>query len=160
MYGTASAGGTNNCGTIFSFTPATGSFVMLRSFTGAPDGCNPNAQLLQSSTASGGLSNIMIGSTYAGGANSGGPGTFFTFDIPQLTPTAAVVAAGAGAAAAAAAAAVPVAGSNNGTVFVLTIMRNFTFADGSGANGVVLAYGTASTLYGSCRYGGQSNGYG
>jgi len=46
VYGTTSAEGENNDGSVFSFNLATGSFATLYSFAGGANGANPNGQLL------------------------------------------------------------------------------------------------------------------
>ena len=47
LYGTASAGGPNNLGTVYKFDPATGVTTVLHGFGGAPsDGASPQAALI------------------------------------------------------------------------------------------------------------------
>ncbi|HUD49183.1 MAG TPA: choice-of-anchor tandem repeat GloVer-containing protein [Candidatus Baltobacteraceae bacterium] len=68
FYGTASTGGTNNHGTVFTVTPA-GSFTPLYSFTNGIDGAAPNAGLIL------GPGGNLYGTAAAGGAY--GMGTIF-----------------------------------------------------------------------------------
>lgn len=51
FYGTSYGGGSSNAGTLFRVSPA-GTFTLLKTFTGAPDGANPIASLLQASDGS------------------------------------------------------------------------------------------------------------
>ena len=59
LYGTTSAGGTSNLGTVFSVTPG-GSEKILHSFTGTPDGYMPAASLTY-------VNGKLYGTTYGGG---------------------------------------------------------------------------------------------
>lgn len=68
LYGTTSAGGTSNLGTVFSVTPS-GSEKILHSFTGTPDGYMPAASLTY-------VNGKLYGTTYSGGTP--GAGTVFS----------------------------------------------------------------------------------
>jgi uncharacterized repeat protein (TIGR03803 family) len=63
FYGTTYSGGANGAGTIFKLTPA-GVETVLYSFTGIPDGANPNAELIQA------VDGYFYGTTYSGGASN------------------------------------------------------------------------------------------
>ena len=65
LFGTASAGGTNSSGTVFSVKTNGGSFTVIHTFAGGPDGAGPAAGL----TLSG---NQLYGSASDGGANTSG----------------------------------------------------------------------------------------
>ena len=77
LYGTTSIGGagTCNCGTVFSFSLATGIKTTVYSFLGAPDGANPHAGLLR-------IGDTLYGTTQIGGGGncSVGCGTVFALD--------------------------------------------------------------------------------
>ena len=77
FYGTASGGGANNYGTVFSITPA-GTPSVLYSFDGT-DGANPVAGLIQAPDGT------FYGTTESGGANSAGTVFSFTFGGPLTT---------------------------------------------------------------------------
>jgi uncharacterized repeat protein (TIGR03803 family) len=68
LFGTTSAGGTSNLGTVFSVTPG-GSETILHSFTGNPDGNLPYASLIY-------VKGKLYGTTYSGGTP--GAGTVFS----------------------------------------------------------------------------------
>jgi len=68
FYGTTSAGGTNNAGTVFK-TGTDGALTILYSFTGGNDGTYPNAALVPGGDGS------FYGTTAYGGTN--GDGTVF-----------------------------------------------------------------------------------
>jgi uncharacterized repeat protein (TIGR03803 family) len=70
FYGTTEDGGTNNYGTVFKITPA-GAETVLYLFSGATDGANPLAGLIQ------GADGNFYGTAVQGGAN--GDGTVFKF---------------------------------------------------------------------------------
>lgn len=76
LYGTTSAGGASNFGTVFEVDPATGKEKVLYSFGGGSDGASPVAALIH-------INGIFYGTTYSGGAGgitcSGGCGTVFSF---------------------------------------------------------------------------------
>ena len=72
FYGTTYEGGTNGCGTVFSFSIGGTQDAILYSFTNTPDGANPQAGLLL-------VSNILYGTTYYGGP--AGDGTIFSIDV-------------------------------------------------------------------------------
>ncbi|HXC98072.1 MAG TPA: choice-of-anchor tandem repeat GloVer-containing protein [Verrucomicrobiae bacterium] len=65
FYGTTSAGGTNNAGTVFRIS-STGAFSSLYSFTGGNDGASPYAGLVQGSDGD------FYGTTFGGGSNDFG----------------------------------------------------------------------------------------
>ena len=68
FYGTTYGGGTSNVGTVFKIT-AGGSLTILHSFTGTPDGGNPQGGLVQGSDGN------LYGTAVGGGTN--GEGTVF-----------------------------------------------------------------------------------
>jgi uncharacterized repeat protein (TIGR03803 family) len=83
LYGTASRGGIANsttcyggCGTLFSIDPKTGSFHVIHSFAGSPDGSFP----LAPPTA---VNGTLYGTTAGGGGNTLGCacGTVYAFDL-------------------------------------------------------------------------------
>ncbi|HEX4119960.1 MAG TPA: choice-of-anchor tandem repeat GloVer-containing protein [Verrucomicrobiae bacterium] len=80
LYGTASAGGAGNSGTLFQIS-LSGSFHAMYSFSALNgeddnmDGSDPEAALIQ------GTDGNLYGTTYAGGTN--GFGTLFTYDLSQ-----------------------------------------------------------------------------
>ncbi len=83
LYGIASAGGTNNNGTIFKINPYVATFSVPWNFTAATDGSAPMAAVTQ------GADRKLYGVTTASGAN--GTGTIFSLSLaPRLTslPTA------------------------------------------------------------------------
>ncbi|MGA8574263.1 MAG: choice-of-anchor tandem repeat GloVer-containing protein [Candidatus Cybelea sp.] len=71
LYGTTSAGGKHNLGTVFSVTPA-GSETILHSFKGAPDGNLPYASLTY-------VRGKLYGTTYNGGTSN--TGTVFSITM-------------------------------------------------------------------------------
>jgi uncharacterized repeat protein (TIGR03803 family) len=80
LYGTASAGGANGLGVVFSLSPS-GSEKVLHTFAGGSDGANPSRELIN-------VNGTLYGTTSQGGSTSGckrfgesGCGTVFT-----LTP--------------------------------------------------------------------------
>jgi uncharacterized repeat protein (TIGR03803 family) len=89
FYGTTSAGGAFNSGTVFR-TTASGVTTLLYAFTGGADGASPKAALIQTTDGS------FYGTTYSGGA--WGRGTIFKIDagLSRLT-TIHAFAGGAGA---------------------------------------------------------------
>jgi uncharacterized repeat protein (TIGR03803 family) len=68
FYGTTTAGGASDDGSVFKMTPA-GKVTLLHSFTGASDGSMPIGALVQASDGN------LYGTCYSGGAN--GTGTLF-----------------------------------------------------------------------------------
>ena len=76
LYGTTSAGGSNNSGTVYKLAPSGGSWIetVLHNFTGGSDGSYPDAGLIFDNAGN------LYGTTYSGG--SGAFGTVF-----QLTPS-------------------------------------------------------------------------
>jgi len=64
FYGTTSAGGSNDFGTVYSITSA-GTLTTLWQFSGGADGGEPDAEVVQ------GLDSNFYGTTFAGGTNSG-----------------------------------------------------------------------------------------
>jgi uncharacterized repeat protein (TIGR03803 family) len=76
FYGTTTAGGVSNAGTVFKVTRR-GKETILYSFTGKPDGANPVAGLAIDSAGN------LYGTTTAGGAN--GNGTVFKLAIPTVS---------------------------------------------------------------------------
>jgi len=75
FYGTTTAGGVSNAGTVFKVTRK-GQETVLYSFSGKPDGANPVAGLAIDSAGN------LYGTTTAGGSN--GNGTVFKLAIPTL----------------------------------------------------------------------------
>jgi len=65
LYGTTFAGGTNGAGTVFALS-TNGVLTRLYSFTGANDGANPGAALVQ------GGNGTLYGTTFAGGSSGNG----------------------------------------------------------------------------------------
>ena len=61
LYGTASAGGVNNCGVVFKIKP-NGHETVLYTFKCRPDGFTPNGALVMDSAGN------LYGTTYGGGA--------------------------------------------------------------------------------------------
>jgi len=76
FYGTTTAGGISNAGTVFKVTRK-GIETVLYSFTGKPDGANPVAGLAIDSSGN------LYGTTTAGGSN--GNGTVFKLAIPTVS---------------------------------------------------------------------------
>jgi uncharacterized repeat protein (TIGR03803 family) len=76
FYGTTTAGGVSNAGTVFKVTRR-GKETLLYSFTGKPDGANPVAGLAID------IAGNLYGTTTAGGAN--GNGTVFKLAIPTVS---------------------------------------------------------------------------
>jgi len=68
LYGTTENGGSAGLGTVFAISTNGTGYIILRSFTGSPDGANPEAGLFR-------LGNTLYGTTYSGG--SAGYGTVF-----------------------------------------------------------------------------------
>lgn len=73
LYGTTTAGGTNNLGTVFELTPS-GEETVLYSFAGTPDGSYPYAGLILDKAGN------LYGTTTAGGA--AGAGTVYKLSLP------------------------------------------------------------------------------
>jgi uncharacterized repeat protein (TIGR03803 family) len=114
LYGTASEGGANGDGTLWSFNTTTATFTQLHDFDGAADGSSPGS-LVQ-------LGDRLIGSTATGGAAGGG--TIWSFNT--LTGS-------------------------------LKTIHSFTSAtDGSFPTGHLLADG--NVVYGGALFGGENNG--
>ena len=65
LYGTASSGGTNGCGTVFAINTNGTGFTVLHTFSGSSDGTNPVAGLVLSGST-------LYGTTALGGANNDG----------------------------------------------------------------------------------------
>ena len=61
LYGTTEHGGSAGLGTVFAISTNGTGYTILHSFTGSPDGANPEAGLLR-------LGNTVYGTTYAGGS--------------------------------------------------------------------------------------------
>ena len=78
LYGTTSAGGTSDYGTLFAINTDGSGFTTLYSFTGGDDGANPQADLILSG-------NTLYGMASAGG--SSGNGTLFSFTLSGLRLT-------------------------------------------------------------------------
>ncbi len=78
FYGTTEYGGTNNDGTLFRISPS-GSYSLLYSFRGIPDGIGPLAVLVQGSDGN------FYGTTANGGTNNS-EGTVFKLTIPLNPP--------------------------------------------------------------------------
>jgi uncharacterized repeat protein (TIGR03803 family) len=76
LYGTTAVGGSSSLGTIFK-VDATTNETVLYSFTGAPDGANPQAGLVRDKAGN------LYGTTFSGGSTDAGPqnaGTVFKLD--------------------------------------------------------------------------------
>jgi uncharacterized repeat protein (TIGR03803 family) len=81
LYGTTTAGGAHNVGTVFSIDPTTGKEKVLYSFCeekNCADGKDPMAKLL-------GADDMLFGTTYDGGAGSDPEGTVFSIDMTSGT---------------------------------------------------------------------------
>jgi uncharacterized repeat protein (TIGR03803 family) len=74
LYGTASAGGTNSCGTVFAVNMDGTGFTVLHKFNGI-DGADSQSSLLLSG-------NILYGTTVSGGTNDAG--TIFAITLPSI----------------------------------------------------------------------------
>jgi uncharacterized repeat protein (TIGR03803 family) len=74
LYGTASAGGTNSCGTVFAVNTDGTGFAVLHTFNGI-DGADSQCSLLLSG-------NTLYGTTIGGGTD--GAGTIFAITLPSL----------------------------------------------------------------------------
>jgi uncharacterized repeat protein (TIGR03803 family) len=72
LYGTTSAGGSHNYGTLFALDPGTGAEQVLHSFGSGTDGYTPEAGLTD-------VKGTLYGTTYTGGAS--GNGVVFAFDL-------------------------------------------------------------------------------
>lgn len=77
LYGATSQGGAYGGGTVFQLTP-TGTFNLLYSFAGSPDGYEPTSPLIFDKKGN------LYGTT-AGGGNAGGCGTVFELLAPSWT---------------------------------------------------------------------------
>jgi uncharacterized repeat protein (TIGR03803 family) len=166
---TVYGGGASNSGTVFKLNLKTGIEMLVYSFTGAGDGGNPYAALLD-------VGGILYGTTYGGG--SGGMGTVFTINprtgaervlhafqggsADGAEPVAALINAGGilygttGAGGASEAGTVFTIDPTSGAVSVI-----HSFADGSdGADpGAALLY-ARGRLYGTTVGGGMGGGLG
>ncbi len=179
FYGTTSDGGTNSscengagCGTIFRFSPSSGTYTVLYSLGGfSGDGENPVAALIQGSDGN------LYGTTSAGGAS--GNGTVFKFNPTAGTETVLYSFAGSPSDGQAPYAGViqgsdgnlygttPAGGaSGNGTVFefnltALTETVLYSFAGGPNDDGQApyagVIEGTDTNLYGTTVLGGPTN---
>jgi len=166
LYGTTSAGGNYNKGTIFSITPA-GSESVLYNFTGGADGGNPYAGLID-------VNGTLYGTTRAGG--SSGLGTVFSYKLGAPSDetvicnftgssTGAVPYGGLVALNGALYGTTLYGGSNNlGTVFKIAKSGSesivYSFTGGSdGQNPYAGLLNVSGTLYGTT-YGGGSSGEG
>jgi len=78
LYGTTTKGGTNRNGVVFKLTAPDFGATILHSFTGADDGGNPYAALVQDGRG------VLYGATTTGG--SGGGGTVFKMAPPNYLP--------------------------------------------------------------------------
>jgi uncharacterized repeat protein (TIGR03803 family) len=78
LYGTTSAGGTSNLGTLFSYNLASNTLATLFSFTGGTVGLSPSASVI----FQGG---ILYGTTGAGGTSNSG--TLFSYNLSTNTLT-------------------------------------------------------------------------
>jgi uncharacterized repeat protein (TIGR03803 family) len=130
LYGTTSAGGSANAGTVFKLTPpASGqtawSEAVLYAFQGGTDGLNPAAGLTL------GRNGVLYGTTQSGGAY--GDGSLFNGTVFELTPP-----------------------KPKQTVWTETILHSFnaSTADGGGIFASV-ALGKKGVLYGATIYGGS-----
>jgi len=166
LYGTASAGGASNYGTVFSIAPS-GTATLLYSFTGSGDGGNPQAGLID-------VKGTLYGTTYMGGAN--GKGTVFSI-TPSGTETVLHSFGGSGDGSQPEAGLIKVkrtlygttsAGGANGegTVFSITpsgkeaVLHGFGGSgSGDGSNPLAGLINVKGTLYGTTSSGG-ANSYG
>jgi uncharacterized repeat protein (TIGR03803 family) len=80
LYGTASAGGSNNWGTVYAINTDSTGFTNVYDFTGGADGGAPEAGLLL-------VSNILYSTTQHGGTNSDGTIFRLTLPVPLPPPT-------------------------------------------------------------------------
>jgi uncharacterized repeat protein (TIGR03803 family) len=165
LYGTASGGGPNYKGTLYSYEPIARRFTLLHTFNGS-DGGTPYAGLIEGSDGR------LYGTTFAGGAYN--YGTVFAFDVAarKLTtlhsfkasdganPYAALIEAANGRLYGTTSGG---GGSNLGTVFSIdrsgagyTVMHSFKGTDGA-APRAALAQAADSFLYGTTSDGGSTN---
>ena len=165
FYGTASSGGANFMGTLFSYDAAARRFTLLHTFSGS-DGANPFAGLIQGSDGR------LYGTTFAGGAY--GSGSVFAFDIASRNittlhsfkmtdgayPYGALVEAADGRLYGTSSAG---GTSSLGTVYSLTktgggfaVLHAFKGSDGAGPRGA-LVEGADFNLYGTAPDGGSTN---
>jgi uncharacterized repeat protein (TIGR03803 family) len=132
LYGTVSAGGRNNCGTVFELSPPTSpgspwSYFVLHAFAGPPDACDPVVGVTLGK--SGG---VLYGTTFEGGASGHGVGLGTVF---RLTPPA-----------------VP------GDAWTEAILHDFGAVTGDAEAPDAPLILKADTLYGTTRAGGEGNG--
>ena len=168
LYGTASAGGPINSGTIFRIT-ASGVLTPLYSFTNGNDGATPIAGLMQASDGN------LYGTASAGGANGFGtifrittndvftPLYSFTNGNDGATPYAGLVQASDGNLYGTA-----IGGGTNdcGTIFrittsgVFTPLYSFTFGNDGGGPEAGLVQASDGNLYGTAYLGGTNGFFG
>jgi uncharacterized repeat protein (TIGR03803 family) len=150
FYGTTSAGGTYNHGTVFKITPG-GTLTTLYSFcslAGCADGEEPLAGLVQATNGD------FYGTTYSGGANS--DGTVFKVTPSGTLTTLYSFCSLAGCADGA----TPVAGlvqATNGDLYGTTYLGG---ANSDGAVFKITPSGTLTTLYSFCSLAGCADGQG
>lgn len=131
LYGTASAGGMNNCGTVFELSPPSTqgnpwNYSALHAFAGVPDGCDP----LDGVTV-GKSGGALYGTTSEGGASGHGVGLGVVF---RLTPPTA-----------------------SGGVWKETILHDFGVATGDAEAPDAPLILKAGALYGTTRVGGEGD---
>lgn len=161
LYGTTRSGGASGAGTVFKLT-LSGNLTTLYSFSGAADGANPQATLVQAPNGS------LYGTTYGGGTGSG---TIFTI---ALNGTLSTLHTFNGSDGGASQAGFIVATDGNlygtskfggaagdGTIFEITPSGTFTTLYAfSGSDGVwpnsALVQATDGKLYGTTEIGGTS----
>jgi len=164
FYGMQEYGGNGGYGGIFIFTPATGNFTELYSFTNGTDGAYPYAPLILGSDGS------FYGTTSAGGQSNAG--TVFRVDLAGNlsllygftgkadgdTPNASLVEASPGLFYGT----TFYGGKGNGVVFSVSssgsfaVVHSFEYTDGSGPWGGLTPAGDGN-LYGTTSYGGTNN---
>ena len=166
FYGTTQQGGTNNEGTVFRITP-TGTETVLYSFSGGPDGGQPQAALIQGSDGN------FYGTAITGGLH--GQGTVFRITPSGLETTLFSFTGGADGGQSQAAliqgadgnfygTTVGGGASGQGTVFritstgVETVLHSFAGGPADGSHPyAALVQGADGSLYGTTTDGGASN---
>ncbi|MGA8535344.1 MAG: choice-of-anchor tandem repeat GloVer-containing protein [Candidatus Tumulicola sp.] len=168
FYGTTSAGGASNHGTVFSITKS-GSKTVLYSFAGGTDGYRPQADLVN-------VDGTLYGTTSSGGSGcgpSGGCGTVFSITTSGMETVLYRFAGGPSDGTAPVAGLISVSGTlygttagggahGNGTVFKVTTAGKekvlYSFAGGTdGANPCATLTNVNGTLYGTTRQGGAND---
>jgi len=169
LYGTTTVGGSSNSGTVFK-VDTTGEEAVLYSFTGGADGGIPEASVIRDSAGN------LYGTTYQGGASTGGAGTVFKVDttgketvlysftggVDGGFPEASLVRDSAGNLYGTTTVG---GGSNYGTVFKVdttgeeTVLYSFMGGADGGAPWASLVRDSAGNLYGTT-YDDGASGYG